>query len=85
MNQQESTFAPSDWNPQRVIVTAYYDGPTEGFIDLGVGTGIYYFKTVAHDFNRAMRVLKLARVAVEQLESVLASLVSALGPPTWPF
>lgn len=78
-------MTPSDWHPRRVVVTGYYDGPTEGIIDFGDDIGVYCFEAVAFDFGREMRVLKLARVASEQLESVLETLCSALGPPRWPF
>lgn len=66
-------------------MTGYYDGPTDGIIDFGDDLGVYCFQAIAFDFNRGKRVLKLDRVRSEQLESILTSLSSALGPPKWPF
>lgn len=77
-------FAPSDWNPRRVIVTGYYDGPEEGIIDLG-DHGIFCFEAVAFDFDGQTRLFKLSRVAPEGFESIVATISSSLGPPTWPF
>jgi hypothetical protein len=78
-------MTPVEWQPRRVVVTGYYDGPTEGIIDFGEGVGVYCFKAVAFDYDRGTRVLKLSRVAAGQLESILETLSSALGPPRWPF
>jgi hypothetical protein len=85
MTPQEHTITPSDWHPRRVVVTGYYDGPTEGIIHFGDDIGIYCFKAVAFDFDREMRVLKLSRVTSEQFESVLHMFPSTLGQPEWPF
>ncbi len=85
MTQQEHTITPSDWHPRRVIVTGYYDGPTDGIIDFGDDVGVYCFEVVAFDNDRERRVSKLARVASEPLESIVTTLTSAIGPPTWPF
>jgi hypothetical protein len=85
MSRREQLLKPSDWRPRRVLVTGYYDGPTEGIIDFGNDIGVFCFKAIAFDFDREMRVLKLVRVASEQLEAILTSLTSALGPPKWPF
>lgn len=85
MTQQVDTLTPSDWHPRRVVVTGYYDGLTEGIIDFGDGSGVYCFKVMAFDFDREMRVSKLIRVPSEQLESILKTFPSTLGPPEWPF
>ena len=67
-------------------MTGYYDGPTEGIIDFGDAVRVFCFKAVAFDFDRQMRVSKLARVpSGEQLEWIVESLSSSLGPPKWPF
>jgi len=85
MLRPKHVMTSAEWHPRKTVVTGYYDGPTEGIIDFGDNAGAYCFKTVAFDFDREMRVLKLARVSSDQLESVLTTLSSFLGPPKWPF
>jgi hypothetical protein len=75
----------AEWQPRRVLVTGYYDGPTEGVIDFGDAIGVYCFQAMAFDFEREMRVLKLTRVSSERLESLVRTLSSSVGPPQWPF
>ena len=84
MTEPKPMIEPADWRPRRVIVTGYYDGPTEGIIDLGDDVGVFCFEEVAFDNGRQTRVSKLSRVPAEQLESIIAALSSALGPPKWP-
>ena len=85
MTEPKRMMTPDDWNPRRVLVTGYYDGPTEGIIDLGGNVGVFCFEEVAFDNDRQTRVSKLSPVPVEQLESIIAALSSALGSPKWPF
>ena len=75
----------ADWIPRRVLVTRYYDGPTQGILDLGDEVGVFCFKEMAFDNDRQVRVSKLARVAPEPFESIISALSSNLGRPRWPF
>lgn len=85
MTERNRMMKPSDWSPRRVVVTGYYDGPTEGIIDFGDDVGVFCFEEVAFDNDRQIRVSKLSRVRSAQLESLIDALSSALGPPKWPF
>jgi hypothetical protein len=85
MTRREEMMTSADWVPRRVLVTGYYDGPTEGIIDFGDEFGVFCFKEAAFDNEREVRVLKLARVAPEPFEAIIGALRSNLGPPKWPF
>ena len=85
MTRRQKMMTPAEWIPRRVLVTGYYDGPTEGIVDFGDELGVFCFKEVAFDNERQVRVSKLARVAPEPFESIIAALCSNLGPAKWPF
>jgi hypothetical protein len=76
---------PSDWNPRRVLVTGYFDGPTAGIIDLGDEFGVFCFEEVAFDNDRQARVFRLSAVPSNLFQIIINALSSVFGPPKWPF
>jgi hypothetical protein len=85
MRDPKLMLKPSDWNPQRVLVTGYFDGATTGIIDLGDSSGIFCLEEVAFDSDRETRVVCLSAVPRHLFEPIVDALSSVFGPPKWPF
>lgn len=85
MSEPKLMLKPSDWNPHRVLVTGYFDGPTEGIIDLGEPIGVFCFDEMAFDAERETRVSRLSAVPIDLFERIVDALSSVFGPPKWPF
>lgn len=77
---------------QNMLVLAYYDGATEGFIDKTNDNQIYFFKVVAWDENQDKRLFLaglVSRVIYQELLDVLAKShqvpTGSTWTPTWIF
>jgi hypothetical protein len=85
MSESEFMLNPSDWNPRRVLVTGYFDGPTAGIIDFGAPLDVFCFDEMAFDSERATRVSRLSAVPSDAFEPIVDALSLVFGPPKWPF
>jgi hypothetical protein len=84
MKHQMTAINPTNWRPRRLIAFEYYDGPTEGIVDLGSDVGAYCFKVMAMDVERELRVLKLKHLSSDRFDAIVTMISVSLGPPKWP-
>ncbi|MCA1789614.1 MAG: hypothetical protein LC667_07095 [Thioalkalivibrio sp.] len=80
----EPIFSPSKWRVARLIALGYYDGPTEGLVELADGSGVYRFDMIDADPERDLRAIKLSALPSDTFDEIVNVLESELGPARWP-
>lgn len=84
MTNEKVVPAAKKWRVSRLVALGYYDGPTEGVVELADGWGAYSFNMIAADTERDLRAIKLATLPPTKFDELVRLLEEELGPARWP-
>jgi hypothetical protein len=79
----EIEHLPVNWRLSRLIAFGYYDGPTEGVVELADNCGTFFFRLIWMDIELETRILRLTNAPANSVDR-LTTMLSDLGYPHWP-